>query len=118
MYSIISVDQILEDYGYSYDTIDEYNTYIINTKICDLFKSQIKSKRNRGIIYSNTFITETTLCNLKDVLCKYDKVTDIVLLDDANAPKLRHLYDSFEEIIYFPSAKKIRLTESQSFVHN
>lgn len=111
MYSIISVDQILDEYEYKYDTLDEYNTFIVNSKLLDMFNSKIKSKRNRGIIYSNPYLDEDILKNLIEKLNEYDKVTEIVLLDDTNIPKLKHLYGYFDEIIFFPSVKKVRLIE-------
>lgn len=114
MYSIISVEQILDEYGYSYDTLDEFNTFIVNSKLLDMFNSQIKSKRNRGVIYSNPHLNEEILNNLIEKLNEYEKVSEIVLLDDTNLPKLKHLYGYFDEIIFFPSVKKVRLIECVS----
>lgn len=118
MYSIISVEQILNEYGYTYDTLDEYNTFIVNSKLYDLFTSQIKSKRNRGVIYSNPYLDKCNLCELIETLNKFEKVTEVVLLDDTNLPKLKHIYDYFDEIIFFPSVKKIRLMECVSLQDN
>lgn len=114
MYSILSVDKILNDYGYSYDTLDEFNTYIVNSKIQDMFASQIKSKRNKGVIYSNSYLSEDVLLNLIAKLGEFDKVTEIVLLDDVNAPKMKSFYKYFDEIIFFPSVKKVKLVECVS----
>lgn len=114
MYSIISVEQILNEYGYTYDTLDEYNTFIVNSKLLELFTSQIKSKRNRGVIYSNPYLSEDVLKNLIITLNKFNKVNEIVLLDDTNVPKLKHLYKHFDEIIFFPAVKKVRLIECTS----
>jgi hypothetical protein len=111
LYSIINVSEILEEYGYNYETIDEYGVFIMNEKILALMQSYMKSKRIRGIIYSNEFIGRETIENLFDTLEPFERVQDIVLLDDYNVPKLKEHYPLFNEIIYFPSVKKVRLIE-------
>jgi len=42
-----------------------------------------------------------------------ENITEIVLMDDYNMPKLNNLYEYFNEIIFFPSIKKIRLIEAR-----
>ena len=111
LFSIINVPDILSEYGYTYDTIDEYGSFIVVNKIRDLIKNYTKSKRIRGIIYSNPNISETVVNNIYDELVEFPKINQIVLLDDYNVPKLKEFYGIFEEIIFFPSIKKIRLIE-------
>ena len=113
LFSIIHVPEILEKYGYTYDTIDEYGSFIVSNKINDLINSYAKSKRIRGIIYSNPTISEDLLPNLFETLVELETITEVVLLDDYYLPKLKHLYPNFDEIIFFPSLKKIRLIESR-----
>jgi hypothetical protein len=111
LFSIIHVPDILEDYGYTYSTIDDYGSFIISNKINDLITSYTKSKRIRGIIYSNPELTEELLPNIFETLVDIDSITEIVLLDDYNVPKLQHLYYNFDEIVFFPSVKRVRLIE-------
>ena len=73
----------------------------------------LKSKRIRGIFYINPYINIGTIDNLFNQLEPFEKIDDIVLLDDYNIPKLNTYYDKFKEVIFFPSIKKIRLTEYQ-----
>ena len=112
LYSIINVSDILDDYQYTYETIDEYGIFIVNERILQLIRNYVKSKRIRGIIYSNEFLNEETINNLFDTLEDMEKIQDIVLLDDYNVPKLKEFYPYFNEIIFFPSVKKIRLIEA------
>lgn len=114
IFSIINVQDILEQYGYTYDNIDEYGSFIVNKKIMALIKTHSKSKRIRGIIYSNPKINDNIIESLMKTVEEYDSIDNIVLLDDYNVPKLTQYYDFFDEIIYFPSIKKVRLIESQS----
>ena len=111
LYAIINVADILKDHGYTYETIDEYGIFIVNDKILSLIQNHIKSKRIRGIIYSNGFLSIDTIDNLFDTLEPYEKIQDIVLLDDYNIPQLQEYYKLFNEIIFFPSVKKVRLIE-------
>ncbi|HPI81602.1 MAG TPA: hypothetical protein PK122_00010 [Candidatus Paceibacterota bacterium] len=111
LYSIISVSEILADHKYSYDTIDDYGAFIVSEKIIELIKTYVRSKRIRGIIYSNEFLNKDVIENLFDVLEPMDRIRDIVLLDDYNVPRLEDYYPYFNEIIFFPSIKKVRLIE-------
>ena len=111
LYSIINVSEILADHGYEYESIDEYGIFIVNEKIIKLITNYVKSKRIRGIIYSNANLVLPTIENLFDTLEPMEKIQDIVLLDDYNVPKLKDHYKYFNEIIFFPSVKKIRLIE-------
>ena len=114
LYSIISVPEILNDLGYTYSTIDEYGAFIINQKIINTIDNYVKSKRIRGIIYSNPCLNRDIIENLFEELNPCERVSDLVLLDDYNLPKLEEYYDLFNEIIFFPSVKKIRLIEIKS----
>ena len=111
LFSIIHVPDILEKHNYTYDNIDEYGAFIVSNKINDMIINYSKSKRIRGIIYSNPLIDENLIPNLFETLEPLDTITEAVLLDDFNLPKLKHLYPHFDEIIFFPSIKKIRLIE-------
>ena len=111
LYSIVSVPEILIDLGYAYSTIDEYGAFIINQKIMNMIDNYVKSKRIRGIIYSNPNLGRDIIENLFTELEPCERVSDLVLLDDKYVPKLEEYYDLFEEIIFFTSVKKVRLIE-------
>lgn len=114
LFSIISVNDIIEDYGYTYNTIDDYGAFIVNEKILSLIKNYTKSKRIRGIIYSNPNLNDDIVKNLREQIKDYEKITEFVLIDEYNLPKLQTLYPLFNEIIFFPSIKKVRLIECKS----
>lgn len=119
LYSVINMVELLEQHGYTFDNIDEYGAFIVTTKFKSLIKNYSKSKRIRGIIYCNPYLNEEIIENLSNLLGetdvngdrKYEKITEMVLLDDYYVPKLKHFYGMFPEIIFFPSVKKIRLIE-------
>lgn len=113
LFSIIYIPDILEQYGYTYSTIDDYGSFIISNQITDLIRSYAKSKRIRGIIYSNPNVNEEVLPNIFETLSEIENISEVVLFDDYNVPRLQHLYNYFDEILFFPSIKKIRLIECQ-----
>jgi hypothetical protein len=116
LYSIVSVPEILAELGYTYSTIDDYGAFIINQKIMSMIDNYVKSKRIRGIIYSNPNLSRDIIENLFSELETCERVSDLVLLDDKYVPKLEEYYDLFEEIIFFPSVKKVRLIEASAIL--
>lgn len=114
LFSIIHVPDILKKYKYDYDNIDEYGSFIVSNRINDLIINYSKSKRIRGIIYSNPELNEKLIPNLFETLEHLDSVTEIVLMDDYYVPRLKEIYPYFDEIIFFPSVKKVRLIECKS----
>lgn len=114
LFSIINIQDILESYNYTYDNIDEYGAFIVNKKITSLIKNYTKSKRIRGIIYSNPHLNKNIINNLNEILVEFEKITEIVLIDEYNIPRLQQFYSFFNEIIFFPSIKKIRIIECKS----
>lgn len=117
LFSIIYIPEILEEFRYTYDTIDEYSSFIISNHIDSLIKTYSKSKRIRGIFYSNPFLDRNILPNLFETLAKAENISEVVLLDDYNVPKLEYLYSNFDEILFFPSIKKIRVIEAQKIIN-
>ena len=111
LYSIIDIPKIISNLNYDYENIDKYGIFLINNEITNKINTYSKSKRIRGIFYINPNINEEIIDNLFDSLYDNEKISDIILLDDYNIPKLKPYYHKFKEIIFFPSIKKIRLTE-------
>lgn len=114
LFSIINIKEILENYKYNYETMNEYESFIVANEIMAKIKNYTKSKRIRGIIYCNPYLNKEISTNLNEIIKDYEKISEIVLLDDYNVPKLQHLYEFFSEIIFYPSIKKIRLIECKT----
>jgi hypothetical protein len=94
--------------------MNEYEIFIVNKEITCLIKNYSKSKRIRGIIYSNPNLNETVINNLQEIIKDYNNITEFVLIDEYNLPRLQQFYHLFNEIIFFPSIKKIRIIEAIS----
>jgi hypothetical protein len=117
LFSIIDVSEILEKNGYTHSTIDDIGAFIINKYINDAIINQTKSKRIRGIIYVNNNLSKNSIDNIFDLLENNENVSDIVLMDDYNIPKLNNFYKYFSEIIFFPSIRKMRLIECKNILN-
>ena len=114
-FKLIDVGEIVKKNGYTYDNIDEYVTFIVSSEIDSYISAYIKSKSIRGIIYINENLTESIITTLHNRLYNVSEISEIVLMDDYNVPKLKALYKNFAEIIFFPSIKKVRLIECKPF---
>ena len=114
LFSIVNVQQIIEDHGYTYESIDDYGAFIVNNEIMARIKNYMKSKRIRGIIYSNPYLNEDAIMNLKEKVEADERISEFVLIDEYNLPRLQPYYKLFNVIIFFPSIKKIRLIECKS----
>ena len=95
LFQIINIPDILEQHGYTVDNIDEYGSFIVTKKLLALIKNYSKSKRIRGIIYSNPNVNNEIINNLFDIVSQFEKIEDVVLLDDYYVPKLKHFYPQF-----------------------
>lgn len=116
LYSVIYVPEILEQHGYTYETIDDYSSFIISNYINSLIKTYSRSKRIRGIFYSNPSLNEEVLPNIFETIAELNTISEVVLIDDYNVPKLKPIYHYFDEIIFFPTIKKVRLIECTSLI--
>ena len=117
LFYVINVPEILESFGYTYSTIDDYSSFIVSKKINNLIKTYSRSKRIRGIIYSNPSLNENLIPNLFNTLENNDYINEVVLMDNADVPKLRYLYEYFDEVIFFPAVRKIRIIEAKPILN-
>ena len=113
VFSIIYIPDVLESFGYTSSTIDEYGAFIVSKKIKSMIRSYSKSKRIRGIIYSNPMLDENVLPTLFETISEYEDINEVALLDEYNVPRVKNLYGYFDEIIFFPSIRKIRIIECE-----
>jgi len=108
---IIDIDSLLAES--CLDANKSTHRFIINSEIERLISIGAKSKRYTGIIYINSKLTFDTIVGIKHSLSDITKsqVEEITLLDDYDTPKLKDYYNLFDEIIFFPTFKKIKIIE-------
>ena len=85
---------------------------IINKKINKLISSFVKSKNYKNIIYINPYLNnynfELIINNFKN---KFKCISEFIILDNYNIPKCKNFYPLVDEVIFFPSYKRIKLIE-------
>ncbi|MGN1217202.1 MAG: hypothetical protein ACI4TD_04415 [Phocaeicola sp.] len=109
---ILDVQQILGELNL--DMSDKCNAFFVSKYILDLIKSQAKSKRLEGIIYINTNLSEKLFDNLFNCVKDLPKMENMVLIDDPIFQPLSDFYPLFEEVMFFPTVRKVRILECQT----
>lgn len=111
-FNIIDVDFIIK--SLNLDMSKDYNKFLINSEIVKLIHTASKNKKIKGIIYINSNLCENVINNIKDILLEIPSISELVLLDDYNLPKLKHLYNNVDEIMYFSTFRRIRIIECKT----
>lgn len=108
---IIDVDTILSESGL--DINKPSHQFLLNTELRRLITNGAKSKRYTGIIYVNGILDVDTIINIKSTIdcIEGTNIDSVVLLDDVDVPKLKNYYKLFDEVIFFPSTKRMRILE-------
>jgi hypothetical protein len=111
-FSIINVQEIMDNFGYTYETLDEYSQFIVNDEIRSIMNESISKKKFFNIIYINTELSVDTIENLKDFAKESNKIDKFIFIDDGISHK--DLYPLFDEIIFFPKCKRTRIVQCKS----
>lgn len=109
---ILDVQEILNEL--SLDIEDKCNAFFISKYIMDTIKNRAKSKRLEGIIYINTNLSEKLFDNLFNCVKELPKMENMVLIDDPIFQPLSEFYPLFEEVMFFPTVRKVRILECQT----
>lgn len=119
---IIDIQEILKNTAL--DLNKPCNTFLINNKIEKMIAMQAKSKMLQGIIYINKNLNLDIVNQLYAMLEKQSKeikhfrIEGMVLIDRQDHPKVKDLWKNFEEVMFFPEIKRIKIIESRFFCFN
>lgn len=108
-FAIIDVDNIVK--STNLDLTKTHNIFLINSEIEKFFITNCKSKRYKGIIYINSNLNDDIFNNLIELSEKIKGITDLILMDDYDTPKLQKYYHYVEEIMYFSTFKRVKILE-------
>lgn len=110
-FAIIDVSLIINKLNL--DMQKNCNIFLVNDEIKNLLISYSKCKKYRGIIYITKNINDDVITNIHNIINEYitEYIDDVILLDDYDTPKQRHLYYLFNEVMYFSTFKKIKIIE-------
>lgn len=111
-FAIIDVNLIIDTL--KLDMTKTYNIFLVNDEIKKLLSLYSKSKKYRGIIYITKDINSDVIDNIKALMSDTEyshSVSDIILLDDYDIPKLEKYYRCVNEVMFFSTFKKIKIIE-------
>jgi hypothetical protein len=106
---IIVVDEVVVELGYSIGGVNDYSSYIVNQKIKKIISSTASSKKMQSIIYVNDTLNDEIIRGLIHFCQEHTLVDKVILLTDKN--KNEDYYELFEEILFFPTMKKVHIIE-------
>ena len=99
---ILDVQQILGELNL--DMSDKCNAFFV-WKYADRFVSKV---------YINTNLSEKLCDNLFNCVKELPKMENMVLIDDPIFQPLSEFYPLFEEVMFFPTVRKVRILECQT----
>jgi hypothetical protein len=106
---IIVVDEVVVDLGYQVGKVDDYASFIVNQKIKKIITSTASGKKMQSIIYVNQNLNDEIIRGLIHFCQDNTVVSRVILLTEKG--KNEELYELFDEILFFPSIKKVHIIE-------
>ena len=89
----------------------EYFEFLVNEEIKTKILYAVERKKNSTIIFINENLTEEIVDNIKSILAVKGKVKTYIFIDKENIPT--DMYSHFDEIIFFPKHKRVRIVECE-----
>lgn len=106
---IVVVNEVAMDLGYELVKIDDYSSFIVNQRIKKIITSTASSKKMQSIIYVNYNLNDEIIRQLIHFCQESTAVDKVILLTDKG--KNEEFYELFEEILFFPTMKKVHIIE-------
>jgi len=106
---IIVVDEVVVELGYQVGKVDDYASFIVNQRIKKIITSTASGKKMQSIIYVNDNLNDEIIRGLIH-FCQDSTVVDRVILLTEKG-KNEELYELFDEILFFPTIKKVHIIE-------
>lgn len=112
VFYILDVNYIIASYGL--DMSKPFNQFFLSQQIEKIIATQSKSKRIEGIIYINPKLNDSLVVRISKMLKNYPRIEGIVLIDDSTFPRVRELHHLFDEVLFFPSVKRVKILECKT----
>lgn len=120
MYYILDTSEVIKNLGL--DLTKPSNVYFISEYIEKTIEQYSKSKRLWGIIYINPNLNPQLVSALNAMLrriadrCEGCRIDGTVLMDRQYFPKLKDMWKLFEEVMFFPEIRRVKMIECRSFL--
>jgi hypothetical protein len=111
-YVIDSLDTI-SSLGYNHENLSEYSRFIVNEKIRKTIQAVSSSTKVQSIIYINPTMDHEVIRTMINFAQQETSIEKVVLLTDKG--KREELYELFQEVVYFPSIKRVHILKCEPF---
>jgi len=112
-YLIISVKEVVEKLGFADAPIDDCVSFIINQEILKMIKDGSNGRNLLGIVYLNEDLDNEIIREIIYYAEDLKNVNKVILLTDIDDHE--EYYELFEEVMFYPSLKKVHIVECQTF---
>jgi hypothetical protein len=110
-YLIINIDEIIDKFGFSEDNLDDCHAFIINEEILRLVKDGSSGRKLLSIVYSNPRMNDDIIRSMIHHAETLKNIEKVVFLVEKG--KQEEYYELFEEVLFFPTLKKVHIIECQ-----
>lgn len=111
---IIDSYDVVRSLGYEPEMLTEYSYFIVNEKIKKQIQTAASGNRMQSIIYINPEMDHEVIRSLINFAQLETAVEKVVFLTDHG--KNEDLYELFQEIIYYPTAKKVHIIKCEPII--
>jgi len=112
-YLIINSNDVIDELGFTGLEIDDCTSFIINEEICKMIKSGSSGRKLLSIVYSNHSFTDESIRALIHYAEGIKNIDKVILLTEHEEHE--DYYELFEEVMFFPTLKKVHIIECQSY---
>ena len=112
-YLIINSDEVVERLGFNKNDIDDCRSFIINAEILKMIKDGSSGRKLLGIVYSNPDLNDEIIRSIIHFSTDVKNINKVVLLVEKG--KHEEYYELFEEVMFFPTLKKVHIVECQTY---
>jgi hypothetical protein len=110
---VISIDDVIVNLGYDPANLDPYSSFIVNEDIKKIITKSSSGKKSNNIIYCNHNFTNDSIRGLIHFVHDHTKIERVVFLTERN--QYEDYYELFEEVMFFPTIKKVHILECEQF---
>lgn len=112
-FALIDVNSIIKELNLDLSKI--FNKFIVQDEIKRLLTLYSKNKKYKGIVYISPEINSDVISNIQNLIYNNEEyniyISDVVLLDDYDSPKLEKYYNLVNEVMFFSTFKRIKIIE-------
>jgi len=109
---IISADEVVQSIGYEEDKLDDCSLFLVNEEIKRLIREGSVRRKLLAVVYSNPDMNDEAVRELIHYANSLHSINRVMLLVEKGQKE--EYYELFEEVVFFPSVKKVHIIECQA----